>query len=296
MITTAVYTHWSGPENRYKDYPNKDMSSLCLWVLSVNFAARIFDKVILFTDAKGKALLVDQMNLPFTEVRVVLDDIVDKAFNHIWCLGKLKTYTLMDEPFIHLDHDVLLWNRLPDRILDAPVCAQSFESLVMGHWRWTWYDTKTLHGLPYTPEFVKKAIGKSDTVSFNAGIYGGTNLDFIHQSAQIALDTLTNPVNRAYFLNNDGTLMSVFLEQYFAANYARDQKVLVEMLLSEDEKIAALQSQRLGYMHYWGKLKRGEKRQEIYNLCKKHFLGMYRLCAKISKEAHEAIHNPTDSV
>ena len=62
-------------------------------------------------------MLVDRLKLPYKEVHVVYDDLA--VLPHHWAIAKIKTYTLQEEPFIHVDGDIYIPNPLPDDILKA---------------------------------------------------------------------------------------------------------------------------------------------------------------------------------
>lgn len=55
--------------------------------------------------------MIDDLKLPYTKVHVVLDELNDYHKN-LWAIGKIRTYQLQEEPFIHIDGDVLFGNRL----------------------------------------------------------------------------------------------------------------------------------------------------------------------------------------
>ena len=83
-------------------------------------------EVELVTDSFGKSLLVDELNLPYTTVITVLDEL-ETYDNGLWALGKLKAYSVQDRPFIHIDNDIFIWNSFPSKITSGKLIAQNLE-------------------------------------------------------------------------------------------------------------------------------------------------------------------------
>lgn len=193
----AVWSFWSKPFSSFKGRIwRSPLHHHLAWGLSFRLARRHYPETVLITDRAGKALLVDQLGLPFTHVSTELDRL-NKADIGWWALGKLMAYSLQDQPFIHLDTDVFLWKPLPDNILNAPVFAQcpehhppadewcgpeDVERAFSQHdlrlpTEWEWSRSRSLHHFR----------------EVNCGILGGTRTDFIRYYARLAIDLVLNP-------------------------------------------------------------------------------------------------------
>src|SRR5687767_1744547 len=128
----AIWSFWSKPFARHHHRvwasPRHHLFS---WVLSVRTAVRHYGPAVLYTDTAGAKLLVDRIGLEFDEVHTDLDalDAVDEGW---WALGKLYAYRAQREPFVHIDSDVFLWQRLPPQLEQAPLLAQNPEPFVAG--------------------------------------------------------------------------------------------------------------------------------------------------------------------
>jgi Family of unknown function (DUF6734) len=91
---------------------------LLAWTLSFQTARKHYGKTSLFTDDEGARILIDGIGLEFDTVSVDLNELAHSD-PEWWTLGKMMTYRAQAEPFVHIDEDVFLWQRLP-RELDVP--------------------------------------------------------------------------------------------------------------------------------------------------------------------------------
>ena len=188
-------------------------------------------------------------------------DLNGLASSHCWAIGKVKAYSLMREPFVHLDHDVFLKQPLPDRILNAPRIAQHTETFdVAGRL----YCRSCWSGVDYiypTREFLRlcdwlplewtKALSDPTGYAYNAGILGGNDLDGLLRYATNALAIYDrNP--RLATLN--GTHYSVMLEQFgFRAEFERQVETLIH---DGPQRQQSEYANSIGYCHLIGQWKR----------------------------------------
>jgi hypothetical protein len=95
MINKAVYSFWSKPSKlngglkvyhcRWKD----PLLHFCGWIISIFQTRQHYDAVEFVTDSRGAKAFVDSLDLPFTSVKVALDDL-DHVAPAMWMTGKLK--------------------------------------------------------------------------------------------------------------------------------------------------------------------------------------------------------------
>ena len=52
-------------------------------------------------------ILINKLELPYTDVKVVLDDLNDYD-RDLYALGKVYAYGIQEEPFIHVDADIYM--------------------------------------------------------------------------------------------------------------------------------------------------------------------------------------------
>jgi hypothetical protein len=218
-------------------------------------------------------LLVDGLELPFEHVSTALNYLdaglrYDPAW---WALGKLYAYHLQEEPFVHLDNDVFLWKRLPDKLEAARLFAQNPED----------FRFIPLFYQPETLEAVFRAGGDGwlpdEWVWYRAsglpqrgdccGVFGGNDLDFIRYYGKRALRLLEHPANQRLWASLEDKMTHILLlEQYLLAacvEYHRERResphcgIAIEYLFqsvadTRDEDLAA----ELGYTHLIAEAKR----------------------------------------
>lgn len=193
----AVWSFWSKPCRAGRGFRWREpIHHLLAWGLSLRLAQAHYPETLLITDSPGRALLIDRLGLPFTQVSTELDRLRE-ADPRWWALGKLVAYSLQDQPFVHLDTDVFLWQPLPGRLTSAPVLAQHPEACD-----------------PYGPQVIEDAFARAAlslpaewewsrshragrSRQANCGIMGGTNAGFIRHYAGLALDIVLNPRHHA---------------------------------------------------------------------------------------------------
>ena len=105
---------------------------LMSWALSCLSLREHYDDVELYTDAEGYRILIEQMRLPYSHVHVVLDDFACLPFH--WALAKIKTYSMQDAPFVHVDGVIYLPNPLKEEIFDTELVAQNREIGTIYYW------------------------------------------------------------------------------------------------------------------------------------------------------------------
>lgn len=193
----AIWSFWSSPYYAGRGWRWREpIHHHLAWGLSLRLAQAHYPDTVLITDSPGKALLVGKLGLSFRHVSTELDRLRD-ADPALWALGKLVAYSLQDQPFVHLDSDVFLWQPLPARITSAPVLAQHPERPD------SWgpqvvEDAFARAGLTLPPEWqwTRSHPGHRFRQA-NCGILGGTNTGFIQCYARLALDLALNPAHSA---------------------------------------------------------------------------------------------------
>jgi hypothetical protein len=96
------------------------------WALSCLQFCKYYNKVELITDNLGYDTLIKKMKLPYTDVKVVLDDLND-YHPDLWALGKIYAYSLQKEPFIHADGDVFIYAPFSKELESSALLAQNIE-------------------------------------------------------------------------------------------------------------------------------------------------------------------------
>jgi hypothetical protein len=163
-------------------------------------------------------MLIDGIGLEFESVSTELDglEFYDPTW---WALGKLWTYRLQTEPFVHIDSDVFLWKRLPERLEKAPVVAQNPEHFTGGVSFYKpelieYYLKRATDGwLPEEWQWYRLRGGIQNGSC--CGIMGGNHIDFINHYASTAITLITHPTNeRGWYLVGDKSDHNILAEQY----------------------------------------------------------------------------------
>lgn len=156
------------------------------WGLSVSLAKKHFAKVVLVTDDKGKELLVDTLKLPFDEVDLSLNTlpVLNKnLFNY----PKMYSMELQNEPFIYIEPDVFLFNKVKD---DLGIILQSYEGFSQTEYA-ELYERYIgeLEASGFADEiFINREIHIN--YGYNTGIIGGNDLVFIKYFCSKAIELI----------------------------------------------------------------------------------------------------------
>jgi len=217
----AVWSFWTKP---YRAHHHgvwlTDAHHLFAWVLSVETAKRHYDRTCLVTDDDGAQLLVGRLGLEFTSVSTALTALRD-ANPAWWVLGKLWAYRLQSQPFVHIDNDVFLWKRLPERVERAAVFAQNPEWFpAEGE---SWYRPhafdrafRTYSG--WTPDEWRWYTARRGSEAICCGILGGTHVQFLSYYARLAIEMIEHPHNAAASRSLGSCIGdNILFEQYLLA-------------------------------------------------------------------------------
>ena len=264
-IEKIVYSLWTKPsgnilENAVNWYSPKSQL-LCL-ALTVLKSKEFFKEIELVTDSEGWEI-IKKLNLPFTSVKTILDDI-PKEQHGFWALGKIYAYKAQDKPFVHLDNDAILWKGLPDWALNSEVFVQNtedekwFEDVYMPVVN---HANQTLKYFPPNWNITKEA--------FCTGIFGGTNIEFIQEYCNEALRFINDKKNKSGWnsITNKGSYCIIF-EQYILACIAQNKGVDVTFF---DKHLNKENLEALGYTHIWGAKKEAGIEKILEDCLKKHY-------------------------
>jgi hypothetical protein len=218
----AVWSFWTKPwrNRRGWSWPS-EKHHLLAWVLSVESASRHYPDTQLVTDKAGARLLVDELGLRVQHVTTALESLTDHDPS-LWMMGKLRAYRLQDVPFVHIDTDVFLWQRLPEKVERAAVFAQNPEHFTLGS---SHYKPDRMQRLMTTdssgwipPEWEWAISMGANQRGECCGIAGGTDLEFIHYYADSAMQVVDDPRNRTGWAGvPDKGEFNTLIEQYHLA-------------------------------------------------------------------------------
>ena len=222
-----VQSYWSKPTLKTKGINTYDKNAggwierkynLMSWALSCLQFREFYDNVELVTDKAGKALLIDELGLPYTDVQLELDRL--NGYNEdIWVLGKLHTYAIQDEPFIHADGDIFIWQRLAAEIENSSLISQHLEV------DYPYYEgiiAEIEEKFDYIPQsIVDQRASDTGVRACNAGILGGHNVDFFQNYTEEAFKFIDN--NKVHVHNEQIGYYNIVFEQYLFYCMAAEQ-------------------------------------------------------------------------
>ncbi len=230
-----IHSYWSKPNLiQHKESQNLGgwthrAFNYMSWALSCLKFKEFYPNIELVTDQKGKELLIDQLELPYTSVKVVLDDLNDYS-PHVWAIGKIYAYSIQEEPFIHVDNDVYIWKRFSERIEKANLVAQHREENYKHN---DDFFNDVQKNFEYIPSVIQSFRKKdTDIKEVNAGILGGHNLDFYKKYTQKAFEFVDKNHDFIKNLKHKGMFNTIF-EQYLYYCMASENNLDIEYLITE---------------------------------------------------------------
>ncbi len=265
----AVWSFWTKPFRSHKQSIwGSEKHHLLSWILSVETARQHYPDTSLFTDDEGAKMLVDGLGLEFDHLSTDLN-VLDKHDPEWWSLGKIYAYRAQENPFIHIDSDVFLWNPLSKRVESAPIFAQSPEYLSEGFCYCPQeFITFIEHMNGWVPEeLIWYSTQVEEQRGDGCGIFGGNQVDFIQYYADTAIKLIEDKTN---FVNwsplSRKSIHMMLVEQYLLAACIEYQKnksesyssdIRIEYLfnsIAEADNPAKVKE--VGYTHLWGDAKR----------------------------------------
>lgn len=174
-------------------------------------------------------MLIDGLGLEFDSVSTELN-VLENHDPNWWALGKIYTYRLQTEPFIHIDSDAYLWKPLPVNG-ETALFAQNPDYFVVGA---SYYMPErfeaVIRNIPggWLPKEWKwyRSSGYAQRTEW-CGIFGGSQIDFIRYYANLAIELVEHPANQTAWLNLSAAIeRNILVEQYLLSacvEYYRNQ-------------------------------------------------------------------------
>ena len=104
--------------------PDMNWKSMALSCLLLK---RHFKEVTLYCNHRVKNVIIDKLKIPYDNIIEVPDFMEEYKECNLWALPKIYTYSLQHEPFLHVDCDWFMFEKLSDSILEADVFGQNIE-------------------------------------------------------------------------------------------------------------------------------------------------------------------------
>ncbi len=154
------------------------------WALSCTLLRRFYDDVELYTTEKD-AEIFRKFNIPYTKIHTSLDcDFIRNLDSSMWAYAKIYTYSLQEEPFLHVDGDVFIWEAFNKSLFSGDICVQNVEENLEVYHK----SIETLFNTEgaFIPEWIYE--NKDYPIAYNMGIFGSNNIPFVKEYCNIAFD------------------------------------------------------------------------------------------------------------
>ncbi len=236
------------------------------WALSCLQLRKYYDEVELVTNEMGKEILIDRLKLPYTKVSVALENETFKNLpNELWTMSKVFTYGMQNEPFLHVDGDIFIWEAFEKSKVENPIVIQNFEINIQ-----TYYDNIEIvkHHLGFVPDAISgyKRSDLNPLTVCNTGVTGGTDFEFFKEYSKTAFEFINkNKGQLPHVLVNK--YFCVFVEQYFIYTLAKEKQIPISTLLPPIKNNGDFEMLidifnvpgKVKYIHPIGHYKRNEK-------------------------------------
>jgi len=254
------------------------------WVWSFMSGYKHTKNIELVTDDIGKYILIDALKLPYSSIKIELNNLNQKY----WFLGKIKAYSLQTEPFLHYDGDVIFRDYFPKDFSDYNLFGQhliycnqgvSFDILMAKNYL-------ILNDYENIPEQLLNIDVNNirDHKLLNSGVYGGSDLELINKHANIVLklfDSISHKesINPAKIKNLPFVALFSLCEEILPVlmykekynDYNKIGTIFKTSEIANKEKNLEMenlhfeqQSKKLGYVHLGG-LKKVNPKSKIYD-------------------------------
>ena len=235
-----VQSFWSKPSLKFKNLNDFDRFNggwldkrynFMSWTLSCLQLNKFYNRVELVTDEEGAELLIQKLKLPYSSVNVTLEK-VNQYHNDLWAIGKLFTYSIQNEPFMHIDGDVFIWKKFDEKINEASLIVQNLDSDLPFYYP---ILNEVEENLSYIPKVVKEQRLKNRIVkSCNAGVFGGNDIPFLKEYCKKAFEFVDRNIDNLHNINVGffNCIYEHYLFYCMTDYYHKD----VSSILSESEK------------------------------------------------------------
>ena len=196
------------------------------WMLSCHQLRKFYNCVELYTDEFGYDILINKLKLPYTKVHVVLDTL-NEIPSEIWATAKIYTYSLQDEPFLHVDGDVFIFEPFPEKLMQAGLITQNLE-VTTSYYRNMW--SKISPHLKFMPSEMQDFHNEVNNLAHNMGIFGGNDIDFLKEYNNKSLEFVYK--NKSVWDKINLHNFNIFFEQVLFYECANRENKIVDVLFS----------------------------------------------------------------
>ena len=199
---------------------------LMAWALSCLQLRQFYEEVELITNEKGKEILIDSLQLPYTKVTIIQ---FSKLTNDFWSLAKVEAYHRQVVPFLHVDGDVFIWQIFDNEVLKKELIAQNSEDWFAGY---DYVLKKMNNEQQILPSFVNN---NQNLESYNLGVVGGNNIAIFQQYRDEVFKFVEQNLSCLQDLvqSYPHSYVNMFIEQFMFTKLAESLQIGVSTILPD---------------------------------------------------------------
>lgn len=228
-----IQTYWSQNQAQLDLYNRggwlSNKAYLWCWCLSCLNAKKLYGNIELYTDQAGYELLINKLNLPYDKVHIVFDnEDFEQLPISLWSLSKIYTYSLQNEPYVHIDGDFILWNKID---FNKDVIFQNLEVDIALYS--DIYNIIKRNKNYFKPSYFLDCIYDDLGCAANLGLVGGRNANFIKKYAkqvQSFIKDNIDIINNLFPLKKD---FNCFIEQYYFMYLVNKEQIKYDVIHPE---------------------------------------------------------------
>lgn len=277
-----IHTIWDTSSSGSKFIKNVDnkfiVNNYNSYLLSALLVKSYGYEIDLYCDEKSYELY---KNIPYNNIHVV-DYSSDNIKSDFWVWCKIKTQSMINEPYIHIDGDVFLFNDILKGKLDDDnysVVVQSLEdNNTIGeetHTSLYGYGYKLIKGLKTTK---KHRLKRYNLNAYNCGVVGFNDLElrdkYVELATEVLIDMSENideyekdKYNGLFLIAEQSTLYHTLTN-----NNVTPFEIIPRHIMNQYVNNWDFYCVKIGYCHMWGYSKyRNDVKLKIKNKIKKLF-------------------------
>ena len=196
------------------------------WALSCLQLHKLYGNITLFSNTKAAHLLIDLLKLPYNKVHITHDKL-SMIHPDLWALPKIYTYSIQEQPFLHIDGDVFIFKPLNPELLQGELIAQNVEVATENYYMLA--QKELTCQFTFFPPCVKKDFESGIPFqACNAGILGGSNIAFFSDYSIFVFDYIKKNADRLKHVNV--SMFNMFFEQHLFYALAKEKGISVSVL------------------------------------------------------------------
>jgi len=195
-------------------------------LLSCLTLKRQYGSVTMYTDYYGKKLFED-LQIPYSSIQTDLETL-NQYPSELWALGKIRSYSLQNEPFLHIDTDVFIWDRFPQQFVAADLCFQNLEFNFPKYKEVVDKIIENFKGIPHV--LIDEYTKNGNIHALNAGVIGGNHTQFFKDLAYIIFPFID--ANLGQLNTIDKGIFNMVYEQMLSMNLAKEKQLKTTPLFS----------------------------------------------------------------